>query len=56
MRKRVEVWMWAIPVLLASLVFWPLWLIVTVSGVVRILSGDCVSEAEGLGSGARGRC
>jgi hypothetical protein len=26
MRKRVGVWLWAIPVLAASLIFWPIWL------------------------------
>jgi hypothetical protein len=46
MRKRLEVWMWAIPVLLASLVFWPVWLFAIVSGAVRVLSGDSTVEPK----------
>lgn len=35
--------MWAIPVLLASLVFWPIWLVVIAGGAVRFLAGDFVA-------------
>jgi hypothetical protein len=39
MRRRVEVWMWALPLLVASLVFWPMWLFLILGGIARVLAG-----------------
>ena len=32
--KSIGVWMWAIPVLIASLIFWPIWLVLLIGFVV----------------------
>ena len=47
-KKSIGSWMWATPVLIASLIFWPIWLALLIGGLALLIGGAIAWIAQWL--------